>query len=138
MLHISPSIAIPDEEISFDFVRSSGPGGQRVNKVSTCVQLRFNVVNSPSLPDYVKARLLVLAGSRVSNDGVLVIEAQRFASQGRNREDAIKRLVALVLQAAHVPKFRHKTKPTAGSRERRLEQKSRRGLVKRGRGTVID
>ncbi len=102
------------------------------------MQLRFDVAGSPSLPDDVKARLLLLGGSRVSNDGVLVIEAQRFASQGRNREDAIKRLAALVLQAAHVPKFRHKTKPTAGSRERRLQQKSRRALIKRGRSTIVD
>jgi ribosome-associated protein len=131
MLHITPTIAVNENEIQLDFVRASGPGGQHVNKAATAVQLHFDVANSPSLPDDVRQRLIRLAGSRISEDGVLVIDARRFRSQERNRQDAVDRLVELIQQAAEEPKHRRKTKPSAGSKKRRLEAKRRRGQTKR-------
>lgn len=135
MIRITPSIAIGDAEIEESFVRASGPGGQNVNKVSTAVRLRFDVRNSPSLPDWVRAKLLSLADARMTRDGVLVIQAQQFRSQERNRQDALDRLVALIRAAARRDIPRHPTKPTLGSVRRRLEQKSRHGAVKRLRAT---
>jgi ribosome-associated protein len=131
MLYITPTIAVNENEIQLDFVRASGPGGQHVNKAATAVQLHFDVANSPSLPDDVRQRLIRLAGSRISEDGVLVIDARRFRSQERNRQDAVDRLVELIQQAAEEPKHRRKTKPSAGSKKRRLEAKRRRGQTKR-------
>jgi ribosome-associated protein len=131
MLYITPTIAVNENEIQLDFVRASGPGGQHVNKAATAVQLHFDVANSPSLPDDVRQRLIRLAGSRISEDGVLVINARRFRSQERNRQDAVDRLVELIQQAAEEPKHRRKTKPSAGSKKRRLEAKRRRGQTKR-------
>jgi len=129
----------PDEsELHWRFVRSSGPGGQNVNKVATAVELRFDVANSRSLPVEVKARLSRIAGRRMSSEGVLVIDAQRFRSQARNREDALARLQALVDQAWREPRRRLKTAPTTASRERRLESKRRRAGTKSGRGRVRD
>lgn len=129
----------PDEgELQWRFVRSSGPGGQNVNKVATAVELRFDVARSRSLPSEVKARLIRIAGRRASAEGVLVIDAQRFRSQARNREDALARLQALVEQASRKPRQRLKTAPTAASRERRLESKRRRAGTKSGRGRVRD
>ena len=134
MIRITDEIAIDDGEISETFVRASGPGGQNVNKLATAVQLRFDVRHSPSLPPDVRARLVRLAGSRLTQDGVLVIMAQRHRTQERNREDARERLVELIRQATVRPKPRRPTRPTAASRERRIEGKKRRAGVKRLRG----
>ncbi len=136
MIRITPQIALDEAEIQLQFVRASGPGGQNVNKVSSAVQLRFDVAHSPSLPEDVRERLMRLAGNRLTNDGEVVIEAQRFRTQECNRQDAIKRLVELIRQAAVKPKPRVATKPTKASRLRRLESKQRRSSVKRGRGAV--
>jgi ribosome-associated protein len=130
MIPVTPHISIDEREIDESFVRASGPGGQNVNKLSTAVQLRFDVRNSPSLPGDVRERLTRLAGSRMTNDGVLVIIAQRHRTQGRNREDALERLVELIRQAAVRPVKRRPTRPTKASRERRIEGKKRRGGIK--------
>jgi ribosome-associated protein len=130
MIPITPQISIDEREIDESFVRASGPGGQNVNKLSTAVQLRFDVRNSPSLPGDVRERLTRLAGSRMTNDGVIVIIAQRHRTQVRNREDALDRLVELIRQAAVRPIKRRPTRPTKASRERRIEGKKRRGGIK--------
>lgn len=122
-----------ENELSFEFIRASGPGGQNVNKVATAVQLRFDVARSPSLPEEVKARLMKLAGKRVSADGMLVIEAKKYRSQDQNRLDAIQRFHELVKKAREKPKPRWKTKPTRASKEERLKGKKRRSEIKRGR-----
>jgi len=134
MLQISPTLAIPDDELVERFVRSSGPGGQNVNKVSTAVELRFDVANSPSLPEAVRARLLARRDRRITDEGVLVLSAQRFRTQDRNREDARERLAAVILAALLVPKKRIATKPSRGAKERRLGEKRVRATVKRQRG----
>ena len=133
MLRITPVLSIPDEELVESFVRSSGPGGQNVNKVSTAVELRFDVRGSPSLLDPVKARLTRLAGHRMTKDGTLIIQADRFRTQDANRKDARDRLVELVVAALHVPKRRMKTKPTYASKQRRVEGKKKRSTVKKMR-----
>jgi ribosome-associated protein len=135
MIPVTPFISIDEDELSETFIRSAGPGGQNVNKVATAVQLRFDVRNSPSLPDDVKARLERLAGRRLTLDGVLVIMAHRHRTQERNREDARTRLVELIRQATERPKPRRPTRPTLGSKKRRLEAKSQRSEVKRNRGS---
>lgn len=129
-------ITIPEEELQESFIRASGPGGQNVNKVSSAVQLRFDVRHSPSLPDDVAVRLMRLAGSRMTRDGVLVIEASRFRTQERNRADARERLAALVAAAEVRPLKRRPTRPTKGSGERRLAGKAVRARVKSGRSRV--
>ena len=123
-------LLIGESEIVESFVRSSGPGGQNVNKVASAVELRFDARRSPSLPDEVATKLMKLAGSRLTQDGVIVIFAQRFSSQTRNREDARERLAALVLKAQERPKPRRATRPTLASKTRRLEAKGRRSVVK--------
>ena len=135
MIQITDEIAIGDDELQERFVRAAGPGGQNVNKVSTAVELRFDVRGSPSLPDPVRARLGRLAGRRLTLDGVLVLLAQRFRTQERNRQDALDRLIELIARAAEPPPPpRKKTRPTLASKRRRLEGKVRRGQVKALRG----
>jgi ribosome-associated protein len=130
MVEISPSFQIDERELQIDFIRASGPGGQNVNKVATAVQLRFDVRVS-SLPEEVKARLIHLAGKRITSDGVLLIEARRFRTQEQNREDAIRRFVDLVRKSLVKPKTRKKTKPTAAARKERLNAKKRKGEIKK-------
>jgi len=131
MIRVNAQIELDEREIQEDFVRASGPGGQNVNKVSTAVQLRFDVARSPSLPDPVRARLITLAGRRVTQDGVLIIEAERYRSQRRNRDDALERLIELIREACEVDKPRHPTRPTLASKKRRLDSKQRRGETKK-------
>ena len=133
VIQVTSSIALEEREIEESFVRASGPGGQNVNKLATAVQLRFDVRRSPSLPEPVRLRLERLAGSRLTQEGVLVLTAQRFRTQERNRQDALDRLAELIRAAAVAPVKRRPTRPTAGSRERRLEGKARRATVKAGR-----
>ncbi len=138
MIHVTNDIALGEDEIVEKFIRSSGPGGQNVNKVATAVQLRFDVARSPNLPGPVRERLKRLAGRRLTGDGVLIIDARRYRTREQNRRDALDRLVALVRKAAIAPTPRKATRPTAASRRRRLEGKQRRGVLKRGRRRLRD
>jgi len=137
MIRVTDDIALDESEILESFVRSSGPGGQNVNKVATAVQLRFNARRSPSLTGPVRVRLEKLAGARLTREGVVVIAADRFRTQERNRADALERLLALIRRAAVEPKPRRPTKPTKASKERRLKGKSERGEVKRLRRNLL-
>jgi ribosome-associated protein len=135
MIRITHSISIDESELQEDFIRASGPGGQNVHKVESAVQLRFNVLHSSNLPDAVRARLIALAGSRLAGNGDLIIFAQKFRSQERNRADARERLFDLIREAARPPSPpRRPTRPTLASKKRRLEGKKQRGSVKAGRG----
>lgn len=134
-----PQLTIPESELSESFIRSAGPGGQNVNKVSTAVQLRFDVANSPSLTPYVKTRLMKLASHLMTHSGELILEASKYRQQGMNREDARKRLAKLIADASKPPPpKRRKTKPTRGSVERRLKKKSGRSKTKKMRSKVMD
>jgi ribosome-associated protein len=137
VLQITPQIALPDEELEWQAIRAQGAGGQNVNKVSSALHLRFDV-RASSLPDAVKQRLLAMRDHRISSDGIVIIKAQRFRTQEKNRADAVQRLGALIASAAHEPKRRQATRPTLASKQRRLEGKTRRGLTKRLRGRVED
>jgi ribosome-associated protein len=137
-MRVTASIEIDERELEERFIRASGPGGQNVNKVSTAVELRFDVRRSAALTDDVRQRLERLAGQRLTSDGVLIIRADRFRTQERNREDARERLAELIRAATHVPRKRIKTKPTFGSKVRRLEGKSKRSTVKKMRSSRGD
>jgi len=136
MIQITPTISILESEIQERFIRASGPGGQNVNKVATAVQLRFNVAGSLSLPHDVRERLVRLAGRRITEEGILIIEARRFRTQEQNRQDAVDRLIQLVKKAAQKPKPRRRTRPSMASKKRRLDTKHRRSETKRMRRSV--
>jgi len=136
MIYITENISISENELQEDFVRASGPGGQNVNKVSTAVQLRFDVHNSTNLPEDVKLRLMKLAGKKMTDDGILIIDSREYRTQNRNRAGALNRLVELVKKASEKPKRRIKTKPTKGAKEKRLQVKKQRSAVKTLRKSV--
>lgn len=138
MIRITPSIGIEESEIEEQFIRSPGSGGQKVNKTESAVQLRFNARSSPSLSNAVFLRLKPLAGRRMTKDGVIVITANRFRTQDLNRKDAMDRLIALIRDAAASPKYRRPTKPTKGSKRRRLDSKRRQSDTKKRRRKVTD
>ncbi|MFP5515047.1 MAG: alternative ribosome rescue aminoacyl-tRNA hydrolase ArfB [Alphaproteobacteria bacterium] len=138
MIRVTPRISIDEAEIQEEFIRASGPGGQHVNRTESAVQLRFDVAASPNIPPDVKARLVKLAGSRMTAAGVLIIQGDSYRSQLRNREDVRERLIDLIRDASVPPKVRRPTKPTYGSQQRRLEGKSQRSDVKKMRGKPLD
>lgn len=135
MIHVAPGIEIDENDLVFEFVRASGPGGQNVNKVSSAVQLRYDVTKA-ALPEDVRQRLIKLAGQRMTDEGVLILDARATRSQTRNREAAVVQLVDLIRQAAIRPKNRYKTRPTAASQRKRVERKTQRGKIKSLRGRV--
>mgnify|MGYP003565345393 CR=1 FL=1 len=136
MIYVTDSISLHENEIQMDFIRSSGPGGQNVNKVSSAVQLRFDTRSSPALTDEIRSRLHRISGRRMTADGILIIEARRYRTQERNRQDAIDRLVALIRRATEKPRPRRRTRPPAAARQRRLTAKKQRAEIKRRRSRV--
>lgn len=138
MIRVTPSLTIHEDELHFEFVRSSGPGGQNVNKTSTAVELRFDVRRSPSLSEPVRSRMIRFSGRRLTQEGILIIDARRFRTQNQNRTDAVERLLELLRRAAEKPKVRRKTKPTRASKERRIGAKQNRAKKKIGRRRVTD
>src|SRR5512137_2785139 len=129
MIYISREISIDEKELDVDFIRSSGPGGQNINKVSTGVQLRFNILQSPNLPEDVKSRLAGLAGNRLTDKGEIIIEAKRYRTQAKNRDEALERLISMIRQAAQKPKVRKKTKPSVSASAARVVDKKKRGSI---------
>jgi ribosome-associated protein len=138
MIIVTNSIQIDERDIQFEFIRASGPGGQNVNKVASSVQLRYDVLNSTSLGQEVKQRLVKLAKNRITGNGILIIEAKRYRTQEQNRQDAINRLITLIQKASEKPKLRIKTKPTITSKAVRVDEKKRRGEIKRTRQSIPD
>ena len=138
MIKITPDISLNESELRFEFVRSGGPGGQNVNKVSTAVQLRFDVLGSPNLDQALKERIMKLAGRKMTREGLLIIHSYTYRSQEKNRDEAIRRLSDLIKEASRVPKRREKTKPTLASKARRLESKKKRSKVKEMRRPVLN
>jgi len=138
LIKITDSIVLFDDELQESFVRSGGPGGQNVNKTASAVQLRFDVAHSPNLPERVRTKILNLNDSRLTKDGVFVIFADRHRTQDLNRKDAHDRLFAVIRKAAHIPKRRIATRPTLGSKKRRLDNKTKRGAIKKGRRGPVD
>jgi ribosome-associated protein len=136
MIYVTDSISLNENEIQLDFIRSSGPGGQNVNKVSSAVQLRFDTRSSPALTDEIRSRLHRISGRRITADGILIIEARRYRTQERNRQDAIDRLVALIRRATEKPRPRRRTRPPAAAGQRRLTAKKQRAEIKRRRSRV--
>lgn len=136
MIEITPSVKIDESEIQLDFIRASGPGGQNVNKVASSVQLRFDVRNTPSLEMAVKERLIKIAGSRMTDDGILIIEAKRYRTQEQNRADAILRLTGLIQKALEKPRVRRATRPTLTAKAARVDDKKKRGETKRNRRSI--
>ena len=138
MIKVTNDLVIPEDEIQINFIRSSGPGGQNVNKVSSAVQLRFNVIESPTLPADIQERLVNLAGNRITDEGILIIEARQYRTQEQNRKAALEKLVKLIQEAAKEPSVRRETKPPLRAKERRLENKRQRSEIKRLRKNIID
>jgi ribosome-associated protein len=137
-MEITPSLSIPDDELSFSFIHSSGPGGQKINKSATAVQLRFDVRNSPSLPAALKERVRRLAGSRITKGGMLVIEAKRYRTQEQNRTDAINRLKNLLKTAEKQPRVRRSSQPSLSIKIKRMETKKKRGVIKKQRRSFVE
>tara|TARA_B100000470_G_C19643380_1_gene325316 strand:+ start:211 stop:636 length:426 start_codon:yes stop_codon:yes gene_type:complete len=136
MIIITSTLSIDENELHFNFIRSSGPGGQNVNKASTAVQLRFDVVNSPTLPEDVKKRLIQISGKKMTEKGILIIDSRRYRTQLRNRKDSVERLITLIKQAAQKSKPRKKTTPPFGSKEKRLKNKHHRSEIKKQRRPI--
>jgi ribosome-associated protein len=136
MIKVTDSISLHENEIQLDFIKASGPGGQNVNKVSSAVQLRFNAASSSALSEEIRNRLKQISGRRMTAEGILIIEARRYRTQDRNREDAIDRLVTLIRKAAEKPRPRRRTKPSPAAKQKRLTAKRQRGEIKRRRRTV--
>lgn len=137
MIEINSKISLDDDELNFSFIRASGPGGQNVNKVSTAVQLKFDVNNSPGLTEIIKTALIKNAGRRITKDGILIIEAKRFRTQEKNKQDAIDRLIKLISKSSEFPKFRRKTKRTKASVEKRIETKKKKSSLKKQREKIL-